>query len=357
MDGRSVQRSQGGFPSRKAARDRLNEILVELRKGTYQRPTGLTVEAYLADEWLPFKRTQVRPTTFDSYEGIMRCHVVPRLGSRRLVDVTPRDLERLYEELRAGGLSPRSVQYVHVLVRGAFRRAVERGQLARNPADVVRPARATGAGDRKEMRTWSAELVRAFLTFVQEDRLSPLWHMAFHTGMRRGELLGLRWEDVDLEARKLSIRQQLVASCGYEVRVHAPKTGRSRQIWLDTQTAAVLKRWKARQAAERLEWGSAWNDSGLVFTREDGRYHHPDRISKVFERLTAAAGLPRIRLHDARHTHATLLLQAGTHVKVVAERLGHSSIVVTMDTYSHAIPSMEAEAADRVAALVGLETL
>jgi integrase len=170
--------------------------------------------------------------------------------------------------------------------------------------------------------------------------------------MRRGEAAGLRWQDVELDVARLSVRQSRVA-VGYEVGVEEPKSARSRRnVALDVETVQVLRTWRAAQLRERLEWGSAWTDSGLVFTREDGVGLHPDRITKLFNLYVGRSGLRRIRLHDLRHTHATLALHAGVHPKVVSERLGHSSISLTLDTYSHAIPALQAEAAQAVAALL-----
>lgn len=171
--------------------------------------------------------------------------------------------------------------------------------------------------------------------------------------MRRGELLGLRWQDVELEAGRLSIRQSLVASGKYEPRFEEPKTDRGRRsIPLPPEATATLRSWRAQQAQERLQWGPAWTDSGLLFTREDGTPLHPDRFSKLFGRHVRAVGLPRIRLHDLRHTFATLALCAGVPAKVVSEILGHASIAITLDVYSHAVPALQEDATARVAGLV-----
>ena len=172
------------------------------------------------------------------------------------------------------------------------------------------------------------------------------------TGLRRGEALGLQWDDIDLEAGRLSVRRSLI-SVAYAVQVAEPKTAKGRRVVpLDAATVEALKGQAARQVDDQQEWGEAWTDSGYVFTDEGGAPLHPDRISKSFDRAVRAAMLPRIRLHDLRHTWATLALRAGIHPKVVQERLGHSSISITLDTYSHAIPAMQEEAAELVAALV-----
>jgi integrase len=202
------------------------------------------------------------------------------------------------------------------------------------------------------MKTWSRDELARFLAIVREDPRFALWRLAATTGLRRGEVLGLRWHDVELEAGRLRVTQQRVRGAnglGYG----PPKTAKGRRsVALDPATAAAVRAHRVRQAEERLAFGPGYEDADLVFARADGSPEDPDGISSIFARLVRLAGLPRIRFHDLRHTHATLALAAGIHPKVVQERLGHSSITVTLDTYSHAIPAMQEDAAARVAALV-----
>jgi integrase len=202
------------------------------------------------------------------------------------------------------------------------------------------------------MRVWSAEEVRRFLERTGDDDHHPLWRLMLQTGMRRGEALGLRWRDLDLDRARLSVRQQLVRA-GAAVAFGPPKTAAGRrQIALDKGTVAVLKAHKAAQREERLRWGPAYKDGDLVFCRPDGHPHDVDVISQRWDASVARAGVARIRLHDARHTHATLLLQAGVPVKVVSERLGHSKTSLTQDVYQHVIPGMQEDAAARIGAVI-----
>jgi integrase len=218
----------------------------------------------------------------------------------------------------------------------------------RNPALFAPPP----TPRRGELRTWTAEELRQFLDSVRDDRLYAAWRVAALTGMRRGEVLGLRWADLDLDAGWLAVRQTLVVVENH-FEISEPKTTRGhRQLALDPETIMALRSHRKNQAAERLAAGPAWTTSALVFTRQDGTPLHPEHVRRLFDRHLQRAGLPRIRFHDLRHTHATLALQAGVHPKVVSERLGHTTVAMTLDVYSHAIPAMQQEAATIVADLL-----
>jgi integrase len=203
-----------------------------------------------------------------------------------------------------------------------------------------------------ELQVWTPEQLRTFLGHARQDRLYPLWLLVATTGMRRAELAGLRWVDIDLDAARLSPRRPRVV-VNYVVHESEPKTRMGkRSLALDPATLTALQEHKGRQEQERAEVGSAWRDSGLVFTRPDGSPIHPDLITDWFRRLARGAGLPPIRLHDVRHSYATAALAAGIPAKVISERLGHATIAITLDVYSHVIPGMDAQAANAVASLI-----
>ncbi|HUY05644.1 MAG TPA: tyrosine-type recombinase/integrase [Acidimicrobiales bacterium] len=359
-DGLRRQRSVGGFRTRRKAEIAYSEMRNEIHQGLYVEPSRATLGSFLLSEWLPAIRSTVRPTTWEHYRRAVEGYAVPNLGARRLVDLTPAQLNALYAQLlREGrrnvsistvnrGLSPKTVRHVHTMLHKALNDAVRWGHLARNPADRADPPRPASP----EMHVWSREQLRAFLKFVEPHRLYGAWLLFGTTGMRRGEVLGLRWREVDLKNKRLSIVRALV-DVNRETVVSEPKTAKGRRtVALDAVTAAELERHRICQLEERLRIGDAWQDTGLVFTHEDGSFLSPRLVSSWFAHLSRDAGLPRIRLHDVRHSYATAALIAGNPTKVVSERLGHASIAITLGTYSHVLPNMQEDAAEEVARII-----
>ncbi len=354
--GKQRQRTKGGYRTKRECQDGLTEALARLREGTFVQPSPRVLRAFLVDEWLPAVRPpRVRPSTWASYRMAVERHLVPGLGGVVLQGLTPAHLTAFYRALLNGGrqdgrgaLAPKTVRNVHGVLHAALRDAVRWGYLARNVADTADLPK----GMTPEMRVWNPEQLRAFLAHMRTDELYAAWVLFATTGMRRGEVAGLRWTDVDLDAGRASPRRPRVV-VNYEVHVSEPKTAKGRRsLALDPATVAALREHRARQAEQRLAVGPRWQDSGLVFTWPDGRPVHPQRFSKWFEQHARAAGLPRIRLHDVRHSYATAALAAGIPAKVVSERLGHANIAITMDTYSHVLPGLDELAAGTVARLI-----
>jgi integrase len=353
-DGKRVRRWHSGFRTKRDAERARVELLARVDQGSYVEPSRLTVAVFLRDQWLPGLAGQVRPTTLHAYRTNLERYVLPAIGATLLQRLTPAHLNQLYAALLAAGgrdgrqLSARTVQSVAMTVRKAIGDAARWGLVHRNVATLASPPKPR----RADMRTWTAEQLRAFLARVEGERLYAAWLLLASTGMRRGEVLGLRWVDVDLDLARVAVRQTLVLA-GRQVVTSEPKTARGRRsIALDPRTVTALRTWRAAQAAERLQWGCAWVDSGLVFTREDGTPLHPEWLSDAFAWRVQRAGLPPIRLHDLRHTHASLGLAAGVPVKVMSERLGHTSSSFTADAYQHVTPALEEQAAATVARLV-----
>ncbi len=341
---------RGGYRTKRDATAAERRFLVELEDGSAggaSEASGPTVADFLAD-WLVQSAPTRRATTSVSYERCVRDHVVPYLGDVVLRDLGPDEVRAWQTALlrkplrfREGTLSPTTVRYCHRLLRRALQDALRWGVITRNPCDmVIAPRRAD-----TEMSVWSPEQARRFLAYVDEDRLAAMWRLFLATGMWRGEVAGLRWIDVDLDAGRLAIRHTRVLVYDRPT-VSEPKTRRSRRlVALDAGTVDALTRHCQRQDDERIYAGEVWTESGYVFVREDGQPLDPDRISHLFGVATAAAGVPKIRLHDLRHTSAALALATGMHPKVMSDRLGHSSISIALDVYGHLVPGLQEEAA------------
>lgn len=252
---------------------------------------------------------------------------------------------------RSAGLGPTTVRNVHVIVKAALRQAVRWQRIARNPAEFVDPP---SPARKRQVKAWPAEVLAEFLDRAQadDDRHAALWTFVATTGMRRGEVLGLRWSDLDLEDGSATIVQTIVAVAHAPV-VSEPKTDAGhRRVALDAHTVDVLRRHRTTQLEERLRLGAGFTDHGLVFCAVDGAPLHPERVSREFDRRVERWGLPRIPLHGLRHTWATLAMRAGVPARVVQERLGHSHVSVTLGIYSHVQPGQDAEAAELVAGML-----
>ena len=347
-----LRKWHSGFRTKRSAEAARAELVSAANRGEYVASSKQALGNYLTDVWLPTIRGSVRGTTYARYEGIVRTQIMPRIGSSPLQELEAPSVNLLYQELLhsgrvdgSGGFAPNSVRNIHVVLHKSLADAVRWGILRRNPADYADPPRPR---QMSEMSVWSADQVRQFLAATQGTRLHAVWALAVLTGLRRGELLGLRWSDVNLSERFLSVRRA-VASANYAVTVSEPKTRRgARRVELDDWTIETLSAHRRRQSAEKLALGPAYEDSDWVFATENGSLTHPDRLSKMFQDRVKASGLPRIRLHDLRHTHATLALEAGSHPKVVSERLGHATVAITLDLYSHVSPSLQRDVAELV---------
>lgn len=317
-------------------------------------PKGsLTVGAFLVEQWMPRRRTQLRPTTAHRYAWMIEHYICPRIGAVPLRRLRVDHLDQLYADLLAHGgladaaLAPKTVYDVHVIVRSALADATRRQLVDVNVALLAQAPRSQPQA-RRGPETWTAAQLRAFLDSARHLRFYPALHLAATTGMRRGELAGLRWGDWDHAGHRLSVARSRQSVAGRSVEV-AVKTRTSRRcVDLDPTTEAVLATWRADQERDGHPVGLA----DPTFTNTAGRPVHAESISQLFDRHLARTGLPRIRFHDLRHTHASLLVAAGTPIKVVSERLGHAHPGFTMATYQHLVPGMSADAAARFADLI-----
>ena len=330
------------------------EVAEKLAKAVMDRADGLVFDAgslrlfeYL-ERWLTDSvRDTVRATTYENYAYLVRSYIVPSLGHIKLKALTPAHAQRFYREKLDSGLSARTVQYLHTLLRKALKQAVKWGLIPRNVTDAVDAPRSA----KKETKYFSFEQVKAFLKVASEDRFWALYVLAFSTGLRRGELLGLRWEDLDLERGVLRVRRSLTPD---GKSYNQPKSAKGRRsVQLTTGAVEAPERHKMKQDREKPCLGSLWQEQGLVFPSSIGTPFNPSNLlNRSFKPLLRRAGLPKIRFHDLRHTFATLMFSNGEHPKIVQEILGHAQITLTLDTYSHVLPSMQNGAVGRLGELL-----
>jgi integrase len=353
-DGKRRQVRRGGFATQGDAQLALTAFAEARNTGQLTDDRNQTVSEFVYD-WLAKKIANgLRPTTARGYRQHIDTYIAPVIGTLRLRDVRPPHVEdvltfaaRPKEKGKTPG--PATVRRVHATMRSVFASAKRQRYIPDNPAvDVDLPKAA-----RPTVRPWEAVELGRFLDHAAGDRLGPLYEVAAFTGLRRGELLGLRWQDVDLDRSRLTVRQQIV-QLGHETHIGPVKTssGQDRVVDLDATTVGALLSHRLRQEQQRATWAEAWVDSGHVFTKENGSTLHPETVTKRFRELSDAAGLRPVRLHDLRHGQASLMLAAGVPMAVVSKRLGHSSIAITSDTYSHLLEGVGLQAATAAAELV-----
>jgi integrase len=373
-----------GFPTRRDAARHLKTQTAAAEAGSYVPPSRQRLDEYL-EQWLLGLR--LAPQTMTAYRNHVRRHIAPRIGGIKLSELTAAHLNRLYADLERNGshtrcctrkkpcgrptgsgpLTRTTVRHVHNTLSAALRDAVDSGLLAVSPTARANPPTLKQAkAQRQPFHTWTADELGCFLRIWDDHRFGPLWHLLAATGLRRGEALGLRWRDVDLTVGTVSVRQTVGSDkdeSGNRRTFVQPtvKSGRPHMIALDPGTIAVLRAHRSQQRRERELLGPMWEDHGLVFCR-DGAWLHVgrkaglpldgERVSSLFRELVVRTpGVSVIRLHDLRHTWATLALTAGVHPKVVQERLNHATISITLELYSHTTVGMDRAAADLVSAL------
>jgi integrase len=326
---------------KKDAQDYLSKTLTAISTGTFIEPSPLTVKEYLG-KWLETAaRPRVSRRTADGYAGVLDRYISAPLGSKRLDSLKALEIQKVYSDMQARGLSARVVRHTHSALHNALKQAVKWGLIFRNPSDLVELPKVA----HKERRVLSPDEAADFLKAAAVMTHGLIFEFALLSGMRPEEYLALQWADIDFERSTAQVRRALVRhkkSWSFE----EPKTARSRRtVYLPAPLMQKLAAHKRTQAEVRLKLGAAWHAFDLVFCSEEGTpLTIPNLTYRYFRPILTAAKLPRIRLYDLRHTCATLLLLEETNPKVVSERLGHSTIVLTLDTYSHVLPTMQQNA-------------
>jgi integrase len=332
-----------GFTTRRAAEQALQHLLGEVASGAFVEPSRLTVADYLTEYWLLALPAVVRPTTADTYERLVRRHIIPAFGDVRLQRLERAQVASWVSGLARSGLAPKTVRNIHGVLAKALADAVDLELVNRNSAARPRTMpRAVPA----DPQVWRPEETTAFLSATAEDRLGALWRFIAVTGCRRGEALGLCWTDVDLAAGAAVIKRQRTIAGGSVVEGPPKTAAGKRTVALDEGTVRALRAWRRVQARDRLRHGATWIDTGLVFTTPTGGGLWPQRVSATFRDLALELELPHIGLHGLRHTAATFMIASGINPKVVQQRLGHANVSVTLGLYTHVLPAHDRDAAE-----------
>lgn len=336
--------------SKKDAQKFLNAKLRERDLGRFVDPASMSMDEFLNDWLEDIARSRVREATFDGYKGIVDYYINPAIGSERLSDLRPDQIQRFYGQLQRKGLSARTVRYVHSVLSSSLNHAEMQGMIFNNPCKRCQLPKQ----HKTEMKYFAPDQVRQFLEAAKDSKQYALFVLAIETGMRPGEYLALQWKDIDLENQTLSVRRTVKVKKGGGFYYSTPKTAKSnRPLTLTPELIEALKAQRIRQLEAKMQIRDVYRDNDLVFPNEIGDPLLIGNLRKrYFERIVKGAGLPMIRLYDLRHTSATMMLSEGEHPKVVSERLGHASVVLTLDTYSHVLPNMQKQATAKMGKLM-----
>jgi len=327
--------------NRKKAEAVLTERRTSLETGSFSGKKKLTVGAYLQDWLETYAVTNCTAKTVQGYKQSINCYTGPVSGiTLQKLDAT--HIQPIYAGMIKLGLSNRSVDALHKALSIAFNTAVKQGTIKRNILDAVIAPKVI----KKEVEVWDTETRAKAMTILRESQYGDFYQLGLMTGMRRGELAGLKWANVNLASKHLQVVNTLQRITGQGLMNGQPKTERSRRsIALSPDTVSLLHEIRGKQMTQQLEVADAWTDSGYVFTHPDGMPIDPNLATRAFKKMVTTAGLPKLTIHGLRHTHATILLEQGVNPKVVSERLGHASVATTMDIYSHVLPDMQEKAA------------
>jgi integrase len=340
---------KGGFRTKKEAEAYLADVIAKANKGEYAEYENMSVKAFLT-LWLDeYCKNNLKSSTYANRKNMVETRIIPVLGKYKLEDLKPIHFTRFYNDLHAKDYSPEYIHTMHSCMRTAFKHAFK-WQLASRY--VMENVDAPKFERNRQLDTWTLQEASAFLKFtesIEHDYKHIAYVLAIFTGMRKGEILGLRWSDIDWNRKTLQVVQTVYKPMKQAPTIQTPKTsGSMRSISLPDNVLDELKIHKKKQNELRLRFGSAYEDNQLVVPRPDGKPMDPRGMNEHFTECIKKSGMKKIRFHDLRHTHATIMLQLGEHPKVVSERLGHSNVNITLDTYSHVLPNMQEDAARKL---------
>ncbi|OAS18911.1 tyrosine-type recombinase/integrase [Paenibacillus oryzisoli] len=345
-NGKRKNKKKRGFKTKKEAEKALVEAQSALNKGEYIEPSKILYKEYLT-QWLIEKQQTIKRQSAKTTEQIVRTHIVPSIGCIPLCNLNTLHIQKFVNELHKKGLADGTIKRIFNVVNTSLNKAEKLQLVQKNVASTIDKPKV----NHKEMKAWDVNEVQHFLELARNNRYYIAFHLAIMTGMRQGEILGLRWQDVDLEGALLRITQT-ISHDGKEFVQGAKSASGVRTIALPPETVTALKTHRHMTSQERLQIGEMYQVSGLVVCTSKGTKMLPRSLSTVWASLLGKSGLPKIRFHDLRHTHASLMLKMGVHAKVVSERLGHSSIQITLDRYSHLLPNMQEEAANGLGQMI-----
>jgi integrase len=341
--GKRKQKTQSGFRTKKEAQAALAELVNSVEKGNYIEPVKKRFKEFAMNYFENTYQTRVKVSTYETARNVLATHILPFFGNVDLNDIDQFLVHEFYSLKIKEGYSSNYIQRMHEMIRLLLRVAHKWEVLHKDIASMLEPPRLK----KQEMKVWTITQVNEYLKFTKHSRYHPIYFIAAYTGMRKGEILGLSWNDVNFDEKTIQIRKTLYKA-KTEYILQEPKTVSSiRTIYIDDDIIRVLRKQKVKQNLERLKYGGVYKEHNMVFAQETGEFVHPQGVNGLFNRFIEQSGLPHIRFHDLRHTHATILLSMGVNPKIVAERLGHSSVQITLDTYSHVLPSMKKDLSEQ----------
>lgn len=329
------QKWLSGFKSKKGAENELPKVLNDLNQGTYVEPSKKLYSDFI-ESWHKNKKNKVSKNTFDTYKWMIKKHIKPKLGDFQLSKLNSLSIDNFYTELEDEGKSSATIRKIHTIVRSSLEYAVEYQFISKNPAAVVKPPTV----EHKDINVWDEKEMMYFLSNTKEDPYYIVYYLALWTGMRKGEILGLQWKDIDYENKKIRVMRSYTRT-GFS----KGKTNKARRVIdIDDDAVDQLKKRELKVKEDRFKMGKDYDNQDMVICRPTGEPIDVKNVNKRLDKLIENLEMKRIRFHDLRHTHATLMLSIGTPVKIVSERLGHAKVELTLNTYAHLLPSMQVEA-------------